>query len=138
MRQRASAVIIKDGKILLIRRRHNGVEYLVYPGGGIEEGEAPIDALRREVSEELGLEIKSSPEPLFELMNKGQKEFFFLVKDFSGKERMGGPEAIRMNENNSYELEWLPVVGLPSFANLYPAEAAHKLLNEGFCDSANK
>jgi ADP-ribose pyrophosphatase YjhB (NUDIX family) len=29
--------------------RHDGVEYLALPGGGINEGEAPVDAVVREV-----------------------------------------------------------------------------------------
>jgi ADP-ribose pyrophosphatase YjhB (NUDIX family) len=36
LNKRAAAVIIKDGKILLMRRVKNGREYFVFPGGGIE------------------------------------------------------------------------------------------------------
>ncbi len=34
---RVAAVIIKDDKILLIRRIKNGQEYYVFPGGGVKE-----------------------------------------------------------------------------------------------------
>ena len=36
---RASAIVIRDNKILLIHRKKEGREYWVFPGGGIEEGE---------------------------------------------------------------------------------------------------
>lgn len=48
------AVIISDGSLLLTRFAGNGRWSL--PGGGVEHGEDPLAALRREVLEETGLE----------------------------------------------------------------------------------
>jgi len=52
----------EKGEILLARRNepelvhaHNKWEFI---GGGIEFGESPIEALKREVKEEAGVEIK--------------------------------------------------------------------------------
>jgi ADP-ribose pyrophosphatase YjhB (NUDIX family) len=39
IRKRATAIIIENGKILLIKRIKSGMEYFVVPGGGVEEGE---------------------------------------------------------------------------------------------------
>jgi len=50
------AIMIVDGKILLIKNRSSG-KY-AFPGGGIEIGEPILDALVREVKEETGLNIK--------------------------------------------------------------------------------
>ena len=36
-RERASAVIIKDNKILLMKRVKPNLEYFVFPGGGVEK-----------------------------------------------------------------------------------------------------
>jgi len=54
------AFIIRDGKILLIRRAYEPCagKWSV-PGGTIKLGETAIDALRREVFEELGVRPKS-------------------------------------------------------------------------------
>jgi 8-oxo-dGTP diphosphatase len=52
----AYAVITNEsGEVLLTRRREGG-EW-VLPGGSVEEGEAPWEAVAREVREETGLEI---------------------------------------------------------------------------------
>lgn len=44
-----------DGRFLVFRYRYsNGTERIVLPGGGAEAGEAPLDAVTREVLEETG------------------------------------------------------------------------------------
>lgn len=51
-------VILDGGKIALIKKSRGGYKgKLDLPGGGIEHGELPIDALKREMMEELGIEI---------------------------------------------------------------------------------
>jgi mutator protein MutT len=53
------AVIIRDGKVLLLRQSEdpttNNSGYFHPPGGIVEHGETPEDALAREVREETGL-----------------------------------------------------------------------------------
>lgn len=64
MRERVAAIIERDGRVLMVRHRskdasgrHLGEEYLTLPGGGIEPGESASDAVRREVAEEVGLQV---------------------------------------------------------------------------------
>ncbi|MGH9868749.1 MAG: (deoxy)nucleoside triphosphate pyrophosphohydrolase [Candidatus Polarisedimenticolia bacterium] len=52
-----AAVVIRDGRVLLARRP-GGVHlegHWEFPGGKVEPGEAPHDALVREIHEELGV-----------------------------------------------------------------------------------
>ena len=61
-RPSARAVVVKDDKVLLIHSEK--FDYYKFPGGGIEPGESPVDALIREVKEETGFTvIKESIEP---------------------------------------------------------------------------
>lgn len=54
------ALIEQDTKVLLGRRAFDpGAGCWGLPGGFLDEGEAPLDGLRREVREETGLEIKT-------------------------------------------------------------------------------
>lgn len=57
MRYNSRAIIIKDKKLLLVTGYNAG--YYWTPGGGIEEGESPEQAVRRELQEELGAKIVS-------------------------------------------------------------------------------
>lgn len=56
------AFIIKDGQVLLLRRkptdRHQPGQWDI-PGGRLERGENPFDGVKREVREETGLEIET-------------------------------------------------------------------------------
>jgi len=126
MSKRVAAVIIKDNKILLMRRIKEGREYFVFPGGGIEENESIEDAIIREVKEELSLDAKID-KLLFEIENRGQEEFYFLIKEFSGTLKLGGPEKERMNENNQYYPEWVDLDKISDLSNLYPEEARQKI-----------
>lgn len=53
----AALITNEDGRVLLVRKQ--GSKYLIQPGGKIEAHEEPLSALRRELFEELGVEIVS-------------------------------------------------------------------------------
>ena len=59
LRERATVVVIRDDKVLLVRgrgKKKKWGETFMMPGGGIEPGESPMSAAVRELREETGLE----------------------------------------------------------------------------------
>jgi len=91
MKQVVAALMVRDGRILICQRtQHQTMPFKwEFPGGKIETGEQPRDALRRELDEELGigatignevacLEYAYSEDNTVELR-------FFLVRDWEGQ-----------------------------------------------------
>lgn len=51
----AAGVVVRDGRVLLIRSARRGWEF---PGGIVEQGEAILDGLKREIFEESGIDAE--------------------------------------------------------------------------------
>jgi 8-oxo-dGTP diphosphatase len=57
-RIRVSAILRWKGRMLLCRHEKPGKEYWLLPGGGVNSGESLVDALHRELAEEIGIDEK--------------------------------------------------------------------------------
>ena len=55
-RVRVSAILRWKGRVLLCRHEKPGKEYWLLPGGGVNGGESLVDALHRELAEEIGID----------------------------------------------------------------------------------
>jgi len=55
-RIRVSAILRREGRVLLCRHEKPGREYWLLPGGGVNLGESLVAALQRELAEECGIE----------------------------------------------------------------------------------
>lgn len=114
-RIRAVAIIVNDGKVLLMRRINNGKEYYVFPGGGVDKGET---------KEETSLEIKIKKLLYHHILHDNTEQFFCLCQYISGKPKLGdGNEAREMKESNAnfYNPIWYEIKNLPQLL-LYPLE----------------
>ena len=91
MKQVVAGLIVKQGKILVCQRtRHQTMPMKwEFPGGKIEEGEQPRDALRRELDEELGIEAVIGEEIArirHEYKGGGAVELrFYVVREYGGE-----------------------------------------------------
>jgi 8-oxo-dGTP diphosphatase len=91
MKQVVAAVIEKNGKLLVCQRTRHQTMPLKweFPGGKIEEGEQPRDALGRELEEELGIRAKIGEEIVrlkHTYPNGGAVELrFFIVREYHGE-----------------------------------------------------
>jgi 8-oxo-dGTP diphosphatase len=106
-----AAVIVQDGKLLVCQRTRHQTMPLKweFPGGKIEEGEQPRDALRRELDEELGVQAKIGDEIAriqHEYPNGGMVELrFYVVREYQGQ-----------LENRIFkDIQWAAAEDLPKF-----------------------
>lgn len=138
LRQRVSAVIVKDGKILLIRRVKPGEEYFIFPGGGVDEGETLEEALIREVKEELSLDVithkflfslENIEVPQTTTIHKGNRnEYYYLIEEYPGIPEIGGPEKKRASETNQYHIEWVEIKRMLQMKNIFPESGIELLI----------
>src|SRR5215468_4592667 len=91
MKRVVAALIWQGGNVLVCQRTRYQTMPLKweFPGGKIEEGEQPRDALRRELEEELGILAKIGEEVArirHDYKNGGAVELrFFAVKEYQGE-----------------------------------------------------
>lgn len=86
----ASVAIVREGKVLLIKRAFAPYQNLwTLPGGRLEPGETIEQCAIREIAEEVGLVIRN-PRPVM-VQSLGRDEAFrlavFVTRDFSGQLR---------------------------------------------------
>ena len=84
MRTRSAAILIQDNALALIERHRNGLHYFTFPGGGMDAGETPEQAVVREVSEELGLDVRVLS-LIAEVWFRGNCQLFYLVEQVGGE-----------------------------------------------------
>lgn len=123
MKRVVAALLVRDGKILVCQRTKHQTMPLKweFPGGKIEEGEQPRDALRRELEEELGIEATIGDEVArmrHEYKSGNAVELrFYVVKEFRGE-----------LENRIFrDMQWADRKELPSYDFL---EADLKLVSD--------
>lgn len=114
VRQRVAALIERDGNLLVVRQRargalgrHDGVQYLTPPGGGVEPGESWAQAVAREVMEETGL-IVTSTSFVCRINHPGGSTAVFSASVEAGVPVLGVDPDIECDCPRLVGLEWVP------------------------------
>ena len=119
-----SAAIVRDGKVLVVRRaRKPALNLYTLPGGGVEIGETLNEAVTREVREETGLAIEpvalAGEREVIVRDAQGQVERHFVILCFAARWLAGEPV---LNEELD-DARWLD-----------PAELADLRTTEGLAE----
>ena len=115
-----AGIIVKEGRVLLAKRAkfgHLGGLW-EFPGGKIEAGESAVDCLKRELAEELHIEIDPRTVTPFDVSfyEYGTKRIFLIgmtVTEFTGE----------VEPVEHAELRWMDISAIETLA-LAPADVA--------------
>lgn len=124
----AVGVVEKQGKVLLAFRdasKHQGNRY-EFAGGKVEEGETPLMALKRELQEELAIDVKQAVRLMQITHDYGDKQVVlhvFLIKQFVVKQPLG---ELGDTGNEGQALIWVDAKQL----HQYPLPEANKKIVE--------
>ena len=127
MKRVVAGLILHEGKVLVCQRTRHQTMPLKweFPGGKIEEGEQPRDALRRELEEELGIDASIGEEVSrirHQYPNGASVELrFFTVREYRGE-----------LENRIFrDMRWAAPEELPSYDFLEADEELVRGLAKG-------
>jgi|SRR3989338_2348874 len=132
--ERVRGILIDSGKIVLIKRVKANNTYYVFPGGGVEEGESLIQALERELKEEVGIEVRAGDLLMQQRSDKPrihQIEYFYHCTKVGGEIGTGdGPEYHEHNKyEGTHEVIETPLSSIEKI-NLLPAEMKDLILKK--------
>lgn len=126
IRNSAKALIIQDGRMLAIKLNDNGDVIYILPGGSQNAGETLTAAVKREVAEEIGVEV----EPLsLEFVIEGvygealhRVDLVFLCEYIGLMDN-----SMLQSDENQVEYEWLEINNIAQ-KPLYPAKLRKQIL----------
>lgn len=108
-----AAVIFKDGKVFATQRGYGEFKDMwEFPGGKVEEGESPEDALRREIREELEVEINVGE--LIDTIEYDYPTFHLSMKCYACTFAGGSPHLLEheaakwLSAEQLLSVDWLP------------------------------
>jgi 8-oxo-dGTP diphosphatase len=108
-----AALIEQEGRVLLSQRRADQSQPLAweFPGGKVEPGESPSQALEREIEEELGCLIEVGD--VVDVIFHAYDEFDLIMPVYRATIRSGVPTARQVAAVNWIEREQLPKLTFP-------------------------
>ena len=109
----AAALIDKDGRVLLAQRPPNKsmAGLWEFPGGKVEDGESPENALIRELNEELGIDTWGSCLAPLSFASHSYEDFHLLMPLFACRKWIGTPMAME-----GQVLKWVSKNDLKNYA----------------------
>ena len=119
-RVRAGAICLDDDdRVVVNRGEWDRGPFYELPGGGVEAGETPEDAVVRELEEEAGLHVRVERK-LADVWKDGREEHYFLVRP----EGMSARSTLDLEPG--FTQEWVPVSSLGDLP-LWPKRLAWRV-----------
>lgn len=135
MRIRVAALIVEDGRLLMVEHEKDGARYWLLPGGGVDYGETLERALERELWEETRLRVQVGNLVLVNdsIAPDGARhvvQMCFTAQVLSGTPEVGSDARV-------VQVAYVPFDAVPELP-MYPAmqEEVVRVCREGFPEHA--
>ncbi|MEU3483042.1 NUDIX hydrolase [Streptomyces sp. NPDC033754] len=122
----AYAIAVEDDRLLLVRLSDASPVFMPglwhMPGGGIDPGEQPVEALSRELREETGLELADArllDARTYAVRRNGVS--WSLTALFYAVALKGGAPAVTEIDGSTDAVAWIPLADLQDHTTLSPA-----------------
>ena len=127
IRVSAKGLIIRDGKMAVIRIKDGEEEWYIMPGGGQESEKTLPEACCREIAEELGIEVRCG-ELLF-VIEGVHGEAFHRIDMVFACEYLGELSDAELHaDTNQSGIDWIDISVLNTSA-LYPSKLRRQIMN---------
>ncbi len=124
----AGLIIGDDGRVLITQRRADQPLPLQweFPGGKVEAGESPVEALTRELREEIGVEVAVGR--IWDVLFHAYPDFDLVMLVYACRITDGEPRPVEVAD-----LAWMATTALPGDFDILPADRplVDRLIAEG-------
>ena len=105
-----AAIMVEEGKVFIARRRKEKKlgGLWEFPGGKVEEGESPESGLRRELAEELGIDVTVG-----RYVGEAQCQYPHGAVQLKAYEVVWQKGCISLTDHDTFQ--WAPIKGLGDF-----------------------
>lgn len=122
-----AGLIVRDGLVLITQRRADQALPLQweFPGGKVEPGESPLDAMVRELREEIGVTVQVGR--IWDVLFHAYPTFDLVMLVYTCSLVEGEPRAVEVAD-----VQWVPPAKLPEW-DILPADKplVERLVAEG-------
>lgn len=107
-RDRSTAIVVRDNKVLMVQVKFDGRIFWQAPGGGVEEGESPEQAVLRELKEECNLDGQIVRPLSVATYPGGSREYSYLIQIKEGQSPVKGydPE-FPLDDQPLQQVRWM-------------------------------
>ena len=104
---RAQCLITRGNQVLMVKHRHQGVEWWCLPGGGVEPQESADDAALRELEEECCVTGKILCQTSVSIDGSGLEADTFLIDIGDQEPHMGSDPEFSVEDQILVDVRWL-------------------------------